>query len=106
MEPGISVSVAGVISDEEVLLSFAVDGNIEELKLAECTVADLRNAGFIVALKPTKKNKAHAQLRCIACDFKEIDCFPTDTSDCKLDQLEFQRELADLFKPRTIAATA
>ncbi|MBP9091939.1 hypothetical protein KBI23_13015 [bacterium] len=102
MEPGLSVSISGVISDKEVLQSFAQDGNIAGLKLAECTVAELRDAGFVVALKPTIKNEAHAQLRCVACDFKDIDCFPSDCSDCKLDRLEFQRELADLFRPHTI----
>lgn len=107
MEPGLSVSVAGVISDKEVLLSFAKDGNIEGIKLAECTAAELREAGFVIALKPTKNNKAHAQIRCVSCDFKDIDCFPSDGSDCKLDLIQFQRDLADLFRPHAIVeATA
>jgi len=106
MEPGLSVSIDGIISDKEVLLSFAKDGNIEGMKLAECTVGKLRTAGFVIVPKPTKNNKAHAQLRCTPCDFKDLDCFPTDGTDCSLDLLQFQRDLADLFAPHPIADAA
>jgi hypothetical protein len=99
MEPGLSVSMSGIISDEDLLLSFAPDGNFKGLRLAECSVRELRDSGFLVILRPTKNNKAHAQLRCLSCDFKEFDCFPSGGSECMLDRLDFQRDLADLFRP-------
>ncbi len=104
MEPGLSVSISGVISDTAVLQSFVIDGNVTGLKLAECTVGSLRAAGFEVVPNPTKKNKAHAQLKCSSCDFMAIDCYPTDGTPCNLDLLAFQRELADLFVPHAIKA--
>lgn len=105
MEPGLSVSISGIISDIEVLKSFPKNGKIEGLglELAECTIGELRKSGFEVIENPTHRNKAHAQIKCDPCDYKKIDCFPEDGSPCYLDEQEYQRDLADLFVHHPIA---
>ncbi len=106
MEPGISVSISGMVSDETVLRSFTKDGSLNRaLKLSECTIKELRISGFEVIPHPTRKNRAHAQLRCVKCDLNELDCFPKDDADCSLDSLEHQRDLADLFRPHEFVAS-
>lgn len=105
MEPGLSVSVDGIESIETVLRSFVRDGSTDGIKLAQSTVGELRRAGFAVVSSPSLRNRAHAQVRCDACNFEKIDCFPTDSSECKLDQLQFQRDLSDLFRPYPISTT-